>query len=194
MPRSKQFDPDEALAQAETLFAERGYAAVSISDLVERLGLNRSSLYATWGDKHGLYLATLDRYRRKAGGRLLADLATASSGLAGIRRHLERVVEEACSERPVDCLMTHATMELGPVDDDTAERAEGSREGMIEAFAQAIRRAQDEGDVDREAHAQQLGRLLAVTVYGLRTLARTRPPRAVLIDAVEGAMRAVEVQ
>lgn len=191
MPRAKQFDPDEVLARAESLFAERGYAPVSVSDLVDHLGINRSSLYATWGDKHGLYLAALDRYRRKAGGRLLADLATAPSAVEGIRRHLARVVDEACGDAPADCFMTHATMEQAPLDAATAERAEGSRDGMIEAFSQAVRRAQQEGDVDAAANARQLGRFLATTVYGLRTLARTRPPRAVLADAVEGALRAL---
>ena len=191
MPRAKQFDPDEMLAQAEVLFSERGYAEVSVQDLVDRLGLNRSSLYATWGDKRGLYLAALDRYRRKAGGRLVADLSTAPRATEGIRRYLERVVEEACAEPPVDCLMTGASTEQAPLDAATAERTASSRDGMTEAFTQAVRRAQREGEVSAGADAVRLGRSLATTVYGLRTLARTRPPREVLSDAAEAALQAL---
>ena len=191
MPRTKQFDPDEVLARAETLFSERGFADVSVQDLVDRLGLNRSSLYATWGNKRGLYLAALDRYRRKAGGRLIADLATAPNAVEGIRRHLMRVVEEGTGEAPTDCLMTGATMEQAPLDAATFQRAESSREGMIDAFTQAVRRAQEAGDLPAEADARRLGRFLATTVYGLRAMARSRPSRAVLTDAVDVAMGVV---
>ena len=63
MPRSREFDVDETLERAMTLFWERGYEATSVQDLVERTGVNRSSLYSVYGDKQGVFLAVLDRYR-----------------------------------------------------------------------------------------------------------------------------------
>ena len=46
------------------LFWERGYNATSISDLVDHLGVNRQSLYDTFGGKDHLFLAALERYRK----------------------------------------------------------------------------------------------------------------------------------
>jgi hypothetical protein len=51
MPRAKEFDPDDVLEQAMELFWAQGYEATSAQDLVDRTGLNRSSLYNTFGCK-----------------------------------------------------------------------------------------------------------------------------------------------
>jgi AcrR family transcriptional regulator len=56
------------------LFWRRGYEATSIGDLVEAIGINRGSLYATFGDKRRLFLASLERYIRTIGAALFAEL------------------------------------------------------------------------------------------------------------------------
>src|SRR5215207_11183976 len=62
MARHKEFDPDAAATEAMETFWERGYAATSVNDLLAEMGLNRGSLYGTFGDKKQLFLAALDRY------------------------------------------------------------------------------------------------------------------------------------
>jgi len=54
--RTKEFDPEAALQAALELFWRRGYEATSMSDLVDHLGIGRASLYATFGNKHELYV------------------------------------------------------------------------------------------------------------------------------------------
>ena len=51
MPRPKQFDPDHALEMAMHVFWRQGYKATSIEDLAGAMGINRFSLYDTFGDK-----------------------------------------------------------------------------------------------------------------------------------------------
>jgi len=55
MPRVKLFDEKEVLTKAMNLFWKQGYAATSIRDLVNHLGINRASLYGTFGDKEQLF-------------------------------------------------------------------------------------------------------------------------------------------
>lgn len=62
MARRREFEPVEALDKAMELFWRRGYQATSVQNLVDHLGINRQSLYDMFGDKHELFLATLDRY------------------------------------------------------------------------------------------------------------------------------------
>ncbi|MDF1696713.1 MAG: helix-turn-helix domain containing protein [Saprospiraceae bacterium] len=63
MPRVKLFDKDEVLEKAMHLFWERGYHATSIQDLVNHLGINRASLYDTFGGKQALFDSAFKHYR-----------------------------------------------------------------------------------------------------------------------------------
>ncbi len=49
--RPKNFNPEEALNKAMDLFWDRGFEATSIQDLVDNVGINRASMYDTFGDK-----------------------------------------------------------------------------------------------------------------------------------------------
>ena len=54
----------KALDAAMHLFWEKGYSATSLSDLTEKMGIQRPSLYAAFGDKEGLFEAALRRYTK----------------------------------------------------------------------------------------------------------------------------------
>jgi TetR/AcrR family transcriptional regulator, transcriptional repressor for nem operon len=56
MARTKDFDEGEVLTRAMNLFWSRGYGATSMEDLVNALGISRSSLYDTYTDKHSLFI------------------------------------------------------------------------------------------------------------------------------------------
>ena len=71
MARTKCFNRDEALEKAIGAFWAKGYEATSVQDLVDCMGINRGSLYDTFGDKHKLFLEALDRYGK--GSLLRAD-------------------------------------------------------------------------------------------------------------------------
>jgi len=60
--RPISFDRDEALEAAMLLFWERGYEGTSMADLTRAMGLNPSSIYAAFGDKHALFSLAVKRY------------------------------------------------------------------------------------------------------------------------------------
>ena len=55
MPRVKRFNENKVLSNATELFWEQGYHATSIQDLVSHLGINRGSLYDTYGGKNNCF-------------------------------------------------------------------------------------------------------------------------------------------
>lgn len=85
MARTKEFDPDAALQSALELFWRRGYEATSMADLVEHLGIGRASIYATFGNKHELYLKALDRYGESRDPALLDALSKPGPALPAVR-------------------------------------------------------------------------------------------------------------
>src|SRR5262245_58277203 len=75
MARPREFDPDAVLDQAMHVFWAKGYEATSLSDLCDATELNRSSLYASFGDKRALFLETINRYGDSAVARVSAALS-----------------------------------------------------------------------------------------------------------------------
>jgi AcrR family transcriptional regulator len=63
--RPINFDKDAALEAAMLLFWERGYEGTSMADLKKAMGLNPSSIYAAFGDKHALFQLAVKRYMEK---------------------------------------------------------------------------------------------------------------------------------
>ena len=72
--RPREFDTDEAIKSAMGVFWSFGYHATSLPELLDATNLSRGSLYAAFGDKHGLFLRALDRYIADSLTRLDAEL------------------------------------------------------------------------------------------------------------------------
>src|SRR5215468_3556438 len=95
--RPRQYDPDVALRQATDAFWDGGFSGTSLDDLSARTGMNRPSLYAAFGDKHALYLSTLDRYvssRRE----MVRAIAARGLPLAETLREMYRMMIERFTE------------------------------------------------------------------------------------------------
>lgn len=59
MGRPRSFDTSAAVAAAAEVFRKRGYESTSVDDLVVATGLQRGSLYGTFGSKLGIFSAAL---------------------------------------------------------------------------------------------------------------------------------------
>src|SRR4029453_18026773 len=85
MARPRGFAADEGLGRATEVFWARGYEATSVQDLVDALGVNRASLYATFGDKAQLFSAVIHRYRENVNAVIRDALAPPAAGAAAVR-------------------------------------------------------------------------------------------------------------
>src|SRR5690348_2788038 len=61
--RTRQFDVDEALDRALEVFWARGYEGATLPELTRAMGINRPSLYATFGNKEQLFRKAVRRYQ-----------------------------------------------------------------------------------------------------------------------------------
>lgn len=188
MSRPPSFDRTEKVKEAMDLFREQGYEATSVQDLVDHLGLNRSSLYNTFGGKHDLYLEALDYCRQSEREALREHLHAPSTAMTGLRRAFEAVVEQVTSD-PCGCLTTNATVECATSDPSTQERACETISAMKALFREAVERAQEEGGVDPSRDPEALGHYLTNVYNGLYLTAKTCPSADVLRDIVAETLR-----
>src|SRR5436189_3978301 len=123
MARQKEFNRDEVLHKAMEVFWTRGYERASIQDLVEHMGINRQSIYDTFGDKHTLFLQALDRYREIESRKVFAQLDRPGSVKKNLRLLFEGAVEKALSEEGRrGCFVGNSISELAGRCKETATR------------------------------------------------------------------------
>src|SRR5262249_11354639 len=140
--RPREFDMDEAIESAMGVFWSSGYHATSLPELLEATNLSRGSLYAAFGDKHGLFLRALDRYIADSLARFDAELAPRKDALEGLRACLAGYVERttgAGGKR--GCLVVATAMELGSRDAEVAQRIRGFFRAMEARLTAALGRA-----------------------------------------------------
>ncbi|MFG2646853.1 TetR/AcrR family transcriptional regulator [Streptomyces sp. NPDC048436] len=190
MARTKEFDPDAALQSALELFWRRGYEATSMADLVEALGIGRASIYATFGNKHELYLKALERYAGIQDPRLLAELSQPGPALPAVRAVVRRFGAESSSEeaRLNGCFITNTAAELGPHDAPAARCVERSWEHMETLLHSALVRAQAQGELPQGRDPRALARLLLTLMQGLRVVGKASRDPARVRDATEQAL------
>lgn len=193
MARPRAFDRDAALDRAMTAFWSKGYEATSIEDLVDRMGIQRGSLYGTFGDKRALFLAALERYQQVVTRELIETLEAPGSGLEAIGRFFRlRVASALDRRRPPGCLMTNSALELSRRDRGAAGRVSGSLVKMEAAFRRALERARAAGEVSEGRDLRALARFLTSSAQGLSVMAKAFPERALLEDVVSVVLAALE--
>ncbi len=186
MARPKSFDEEAVLDQAAQLFWERGYEGTSLADLETHLGLGRQSLYNTFGDKHGLFLKALDRYREDMGTAALAHLSGPEAGLDAIRRFFEWSVKSLTSPTSRrGCLVTNTITERGSEDADALLRCNHSRDELERSFRRALSQAKKRGELPKRLDVEATATLLVIQNYGLTVLAKAGASSAQLNAAVE---------
>ncbi|WP_033306286.1 TetR/AcrR family transcriptional regulator [Streptomyces iakyrus] len=190
MARTKEFDPDATLQAALELFWRRGYEATSMSDLVAHLGIGRASIYATFGNKHELYLKALDRYDRTGLPPILRELSQPGPALPAVRELVRRYAAEAADarERLNGCMITNAASELAPHDRTTARRVKRNWDQLETVLHSALVRAQAQGELPAGRDPLALARMLLVLLQGLRVVGKASPDPARVRDAAEQAL------
>jgi len=188
MPAVKQFDRVEVLDRAMRVFWERGYEATSVQNLVRATGINRASLYATFGGKQELFLSSLVRYEEVVVKPLFVALADPNPRRA-IERMFEGIVRRVSDPSyPRGCFYTNTSLEC-PVGGNAIGRAVAEFFGRQEVVIyRTIRRAQAQGMLDRRRNARALARFFQGVAHGLNVVNKAIPDPAILRDAVKVAM------
>ncbi len=193
MARPKAFDTDVALDKAMETFWTHGYQGTSIQDLVEGMGINRGSLYGTFGDKHRLFLAALKRYDRAVTRRLLDILEREGSGKQAIWDFFRAKIAYAlAADRPPGCLVTNSAVECAGHDRHAAARVAASLMRMEGAFYKALLRARMGREIPPGRNLRALASYLTMCAQGLTVVGKVRPQRAALRQIVAVALAALD--
>jgi TetR/AcrR family transcriptional repressor of nem operon len=184
----KRFDKDEVLDRAMRLFWERGYEATSIDDLLKATGINRGSLYGTFGDKRRLFLAAVDRYMEKIGSPLFLELMRGDPRDA-IRRMFNSIVRRnSDGKSPAGCLITNSAVECRRIGGAINARIERELKLQESAILATLRRASSKNLLGVKQDRRALARFFLGVAQGLNVVSRAGGQPAMLKSMAKVAM------
>jgi AcrR family transcriptional regulator len=180
--RPRAYDADDALGSATDAFWTGGYSGTSLDVLSDAMGMNRPSLYAAFGDKHALYLSTLDRYI-EAGVQAMQQALRDDLPLA---QALQRVYEAALAlylpagGEPRGCFLIGTAVVESKADEAVRTRLAQGLKSFDRAFEKRMRRAQADGELSVDADAVVLARVASAILHSLALRSRAGDSRASL--------------
>ena len=185
MARTKNFNQEEVLDKAVELFWKKGYNATSANDLVNELGLSRSSLYDTYGDKRTLFLKSLRRYREQVVGKMLEMVDDSSNIKETIKEIFAFVIEQDINSKiPKGCLMVNSAIELSNSDFEIAKIVKQNQKDIEDSFEKAILKGQEKGAIATTQSAKSIAKFFYNSITGLRVLLKYNKFKTSIDDVV----------
>ena len=185
MARTKEFDTDEVLSKAIDLFWDKGYNGCSMQDVVDGLGLSRSSIYETFGDKRQLFLEALKRYQYEGLKALEEDINTTSDIRQSLTKVFESVIPQS-QDSPLQkgCFMVNSAVELACQDPEIAEIVRVNRLEVEDILCKAIEKGQQSGQLASTLDPRSIARFIYTSLSGIRVTARSGTDRKTLEDII----------
>jgi TetR/AcrR family transcriptional repressor of nem operon len=191
MARPKEFDQDLALRQAVRLFSLQGFAATSTEELLRSMGINRQSMYDTFGDKHALFLKALELYVTESVQATVAELEKPGSPLAAVTNALLTFAGRKDMASAEGCMGINAIGEFGQRDAGVLRISGSAGHLLHKALLRALQRAKEEGEVEAEFDVHAAAEFFQTILAGLRVAAKAGKSRKALRDIATFAGRAL---
>lgn len=186
MARTKDFDEDAVLEKAMDLFWLKGYNGTSMQDLVDGLGISRSSLYDTYGDKHALFIKSLEHYKKGISGKMQAIVDKAPSSKEALKQLLEFTTRELLNdEQHKGCFLVNAAVEVAPHDQEVNGIICQSDRQAEEYFFTTIKKGQESGEIKNKQNAKALASFVVNNIKGLRVTAKSVNSKRIFSDIIE---------
>lgn len=174
MPRVKLFDEQEVLKKAMHLFWKKGYYATSVQDLVDESGINRASLYDTFGGKKELFTKAFTNYREVNTAATKKFLFAHENVREGFGKLFARALRD--SETDTDrkgCFTVNTTVEFMPNEQEFAELLQESKTGFEKIFTDYLQYGVRQGQIASDKNLRAAATLFFTFFNGLKVVTKT---------------------
>ena len=193
MPRLEEFDRFEVIQRAMRVFWENGYHGTSMQDLVDATGLNRSSIYNSFGSKRSFYKITLDFYEQESNKGFRQILLRSDCPLAAIRKMLENAVDHAENDKEgKGCYILNCKSEMGSSDKDLHQWLQQNQDNSIALFRELIEQGQQDGVINSRSDASAYAYFVFNTFQGLRMTGILIKDRNVLRQIIDNTIEVIQ--
>ncbi|MEU7827309.1 TetR/AcrR family transcriptional regulator [Catellatospora sp. NPDC049133] len=189
--RPKAFDEETVLDRATEVFWRHGYEGASLSALTDAMGINRPSLYATFGNKEQLFQRAFARYHQTqvATARAALQQPTAYAAIEAFLRSSADGLTDAA--HPAGCLSVQGGLACSPENARISEILAAGRAATESALQNRLSRAAEDGDLPDGMDVRALARFVMALSEGHAVHAAAGASREDLQASVDIALRAL---
>lgn len=164
MPAKGEFTRERILGTARHLFRTRGFHAVSISDLVDAVGLRKGSLYFHFSGKEDLARAVFAEASAEFLTILDRTLDGENPGQA-LERFFHRLLDTHLAAGFVGgCLFGNTAVEMSDANPQFAQQVADLFDAWTARLAAVVDRAQEKGQIRKDLPARMLAQQIVATL------------------------------
>jgi len=174
MARPVEFEENKVLTNAMEQFWKEGYEASSVQKLLDCTGINRGTLYNSFGDKDTFFKSCVDQYNAMLGEQIGRSLKNQSLGPWEAISALfdETVVNITNRHRSMGCLLVNSLCESTNYNKDIKRMVRASLAAIRKPLLARLREAQKKGKLKKGVSAEFAADALMNTLHGIRVNAR----------------------
>ena len=187
MARPREFNEEAVLGSAMMAFWRHGYHATGVQELVDATGVNRASLYGTFGNKEQFFISALKRYIEICLENLRTALARGGNAVEGIRHMLEYFMDNLLQQAR-GCLLYNTALEASGQHAAIRSEVEVGMERIEALLTDWVCKGQAAGEVDAERDAVLLARTVMAAMHSMTVRSGGGASAEVLRTIRDGAM------
>ncbi len=193
MPRVKLFNEEDVLQKTIDLFWRKGYSATSIQDLVDFLGINRASLYDTFGGKKELFEKAFKRYKEANKNVIVNFLKNQSSVKNGLLKLFELHINASVCESGVrGCFIVNTTTELVPEDAVVHSILVENKNELEKIFYDYLKKGVEKGEITKNKDLKLISSFLFTLLNGIMVTAKVKPNKKDLLSTVKTGLSVLD--
>lgn len=163
---AKQFNRDEVLANALSVFWAKGYAATSMQDLVDAMSINRASMYDTFGNKRALFELAFNHYCQNSITAISTQLEKPGSHLDNLKKVTFFMIANQNNQQNHGCFANNVAIELGPHEEAIAQIVREFWQDIEKLFDQRFQLAVQCDELPETMASRDLAYLLNTFIQG----------------------------
>ena len=193
MPRPKKFEKEEVLKKAVDLFWEQGFHATSMDNLVTSLGINRASMYNTFGSKQGLFQAAIQQYKSESTKKIEKYFSKQENVRQGFGQYFTNLIESSTSDKiRKGCFVVNTTTELANSSQEIEIELDSNKVQFENIFKAFLQKGVEMGQISPYKDLEKIAAYFYTFQSGIQVMTKLSSTKEELIQQVQMALKVLD--
>lgn len=186
MSRTTDFDKEDIISKAMSIFWTKGYEGTTMMDIQQATGLLKGSLYNSFKSKENLFLLCLEKYASNS----RQNFYTEGDPKAYLKKFFKRLVDEGVQEDNTDgCLIMNSCIELADSKNAAAKKSKDLFASVELNFENVVRAIIENSNQD----AQKYKTSLITAAFSIREISKFKKDKKFLKQIANNALKELDI-